>query len=113
MIGAQDAAVFATATKPSYDGGAVAVNIHWKTQLSKAKLAAMSCGGGLTLAAISGPVPIPIVIMMVLVIIGIGRLFMHKLEVERTVVLARAEILPELDRALASGRYAFPSKPES
>jgi hypothetical protein len=40
-------------------------------------------------------------------------LFFYKQEVDRTMILARAEILPEVDRAFVEGRYVFPPLPPS
>lgn len=108
MLGRQDVAVLATATRPAYDGGAMAVKAKWKTLLGKAKLGAMAASGGLAVVGSAGAFPLPIVVLVVLVLAGMGWLLVHKAGVERTIVLARAEILPELERALASGRYVAP-----
>lgn len=112
MVGQQEAAIYPTATRPAYDGGAVAVAVKWKVGFGKAKLGAMAAAGGLALVAAGGDLPIPIVILVLLVLAGLARLYVHKSEVDRTIVLARAEVLPELDRALASGRYVFPPRPQ-
>lgn len=111
MVGPMDIATIATATRPSYDGGAMAVNIKWKTAFGKAKLGAMAAAGGLALVATGGELPILIVILVVLVLVGLGWIYAHKSNVERTIVLARNEVLPEVERALASGRYSFPPPP--
>ena len=111
MIGAQQPALYPTATKPAYDGGAMMVAVKWKGVFGKAKLGAMAAAGGLALVAVGGELPVPIVLLVILVLLGLGRIFLHKAEVDRTIVLARVEVLPEVDLALAGGRYAFPPRP--
>ena len=112
LIGPADLALYQSATRPSYDGGAIGVNTKWKTAFGKAKLGGMAAGGGLALVASGGVLPIPVILLVLLVVAGLVRLMIHKAEIERTLMLARAEIIPELDAALASGRYIFPPRPE-
>jgi hypothetical protein len=38
-------------------------------------------------------------------------MFFFKAEIDRCMVRARAEILPEVDRAFVDGRYVFPPMP--
>jgi hypothetical protein len=55
----------------------------------------------------------PILVIVLAVGVGIGFLwlFFYKAEVDRCMIRARAEILPEVDRAFVDGRYAFPPAP--
>jgi len=112
MIGPADVTLYQTATRPAYDGGAIGVNTKWKTALGKAKLGGMAAAGGLALVASGGVLPVPVVLLVLLVVGGLVRLYIHKAAIERTLMLARAEIIPELDAALASGRYIFPPRPQ-
>jgi len=57
----------------------------------------------------------PILVVVLGVGVGVGYLWMYfyKGEVERSILRARAEILPEVDSAFAGGRYVFPPLPPS
>jgi hypothetical protein len=106
MMQTRDPKIIASATAPSYDGAGAGVGIAWKTLLDKAKL-----GAGMSLGAIAAAVgfkmnPVFIIILAVCSVAGFGWLFWSKMEAERMVVLARHEILPEVDRVFIEGRYA-------
>lgn len=106
MTGSQDPSVIAQATVPSYDAAGKAVVMSWSTLITKAKLALMAAIVGAGLALSDGRV-LPVIIAA-LVIAGFVRLFLYRNTVESDVLRARAEVLPEVDRAIASGRFVTP-----
>ena len=87
--------------------------LSWKMTFGKAKLAAGAAlaGSALPLAAGKAP-PIPVVIIGLLACAGLGWIFLRKMEVEASIVRARAEVLPEAERAIIDGRYVAPPKPQ-
>lgn len=107
--GTTDLAVISSATLPGYDGSVTAIKGQWTLMLTRAKLGALAVVGGLGLAVSSQTMPIWLV-----VVLGIAggaaaiTLLVRKAEVERSLLRARAEILPEVDRAFAEGRYQMP-----
>jgi hypothetical protein len=111
MVQSRDPKVIVTATVPAYDATGMAISMGWKQLLGRVKLAAMAAGGGLAVGLSGGFPPILVIVLAAGVGIGFLWLFLYKAEVDRCIVLARAEILPEVDRAFVDGRYAFPPAP--
>lgn len=103
MMQSDDRAMIAQATLPSYDATGQAVVMKWGTAITKAKLAVTGAVVGAVLAISDGRV-LPVIIA-VLAVAGFVRLFQFKNEVESNVLRARIEILPEVDAAIASGRF--------
>ncbi|HET9626931.1 MAG TPA: hypothetical protein VFP84_36480 [Kofleriaceae bacterium] len=111
MAASRDLSVITGITAPTYDAQGQAILMGWSTLLSKTKLALGAAVGGIAIGASKGFPPILVIILAVVVAIGFLRLYFFKAEVERCIVRARAEILPEVDRSLADGRYAYPPQP--
>ena len=113
MMGSRDPTVIAQATRPAYDAAAGAAAIKWKLTFGKAKLAAGAAlaGGALPMIGGKNP-PIPVIILGLLACAGLGWIWLRKMEVESAIVKARAEVLPEAERALIDGRYVAPPKPQ-
>jgi hypothetical protein len=111
MVQSRDPKIIPTATLPAYDAAGTGIAMGWKTLLGKVKLGLMAAGGAIALGLTKGVPAIPVIILAAGVGIGFLWLFSFKAEVERTIVLARAEILPEVNRAVAEGRYVFPPPP--
>jgi hypothetical protein len=134
----RDPAIVMQTTRPTFDGAGKAVVMGFKGHLTKAKLGAIACVMALVLSILmavktekkpddpnydptadveeveepgffSGPGPL--VIIFLLAGGGIGLIFARKLELERSIVRARAELLPELEKSIIEGRYQFPPKP--
>ena len=112
MTQSRDAKVVAGATVPSYDAAAMAISMKWKQLLGRVKLGLMAAGGALVLGMSAGVPPIFVIVLAVGVGIGFLWLFFYKAEIDRCMLLARAEILPEVDRAFVEGRYVFPPMPQ-
>ncbi|HEU0030102.1 MAG TPA: hypothetical protein VFQ53_05700 [Kofleriaceae bacterium] len=105
MTGTQDPAVIAQATVPTYDAIGAVVIQHWKGLVGKAKLAAGAALGG----AVVKPAVLPI-ILAVVAVGGLVWLWIYKAEIDRTIFRAKVEVLPDVDRAFAQGRYYIPPK---
>jgi len=111
MMMSRDPNVITKATLPSYDASAMAVNAKWKQLFMSSKLALGAVGGGIIISSLDRPPSILLIIVGGLVAIGVGFLWLRRAEVERTLILARAEVLPEVDRAFVDGRYVPRSPP--
>lgn len=111
MIGSRDPKIIPTATLPAYDATGTAISMGWKTLLGRVKLGLMAAGGAVALGLAKGVPAIPVLVLAVGVGIGFLWLFLYNQEVDRCILLARAEILPEVNRAIAEGRYTFPPSP--
>jgi hypothetical protein len=111
MCRSREAKVVVTATVPSYDATAMVVSLKWKQLVGRVKLAMMAAGGGVALGLSKGVPPILVIVLAVSVGIGFLWVYFFKVEIDRCMILARAEILPEVDRAFVDGRYTFPPAP--
>lgn len=112
MAGSTDPKVIASATAPTYDATGQAIVARWKAVLGKGKLGLMAAGGGVVLGLTNGGFPVGPFLLALVAVGCFARVFLHKMNVENTLVRARAEVLPEVERALASGRYVFPPRPQ-
>jgi hypothetical protein len=105
MVQTTDVALIASATKPGYDGAIVMIGMYWKKLFGRGKIGVMLVVGGLIMAIAIKTSPILHIIVVVLSGIAVGWFLYTRGEHERTLMLARAEILPVLDQAFADGRY--------
>ena len=108
MMKSQDPKIVASATQPAYDAATQGIAAKLKPLVGKVKLAGMMVGGALALGISAGTPPIPVILLAVVFAAGAIWLFVWKADVERSMVLARAEVLPEVDRAFVEGRYRLP-----
>ena len=106
MAQTTDLTIIAGATRPGYDSGIVGVNMYWKKLFGRGKLGVGMVVGGLALAISVKTSPVLHIIAAVLAAIAAAWFMYTRSENERSLVLARAEILPALDQALAQGKYA-------
>jgi hypothetical protein len=111
MCQSRDYKVVNGATIPSYDAAVMGISMKWKQLVGRVKLAMMAAGGAVVIGMSQGVPPILVIVLAAGVGIGFLWLFFYKQEVDRSMVRARAEILPEVDRAFVDGRYAFPPQP--
>ncbi|CAN5880278.1 hypothetical protein BH11MYX3_BH11MYX3_15010 [soil metagenome] len=107
----QDLAIVSSATKPTYDGIAMAVAARWKADVGKAKLGVMAAGGGAAVGLAGGSWPAIPVIIAVIAVLGFARLLWFNHELGSSIMRGRAEVLPEVDQAIVSGRYVAPLPP--
>ncbi len=112
MLKSSDINLIVMATKPGYDAQVPMVKMHWKGQFGRIKL-----GVGLSIAAIGmalgvGTNPALHIILGVFSIAVGGYWLTMRADAERALITARLEVLPEVERAFAEGRYGFlPSPP--
>lgn len=111
MMRSRDPKIIPTATVPAYDAAGGAISMKWKQLVGRVKLAAMAAGGAVVIGMSKGMPPIIVIILAAAVGIGFLWLYFFKEEIDRCIVRARAEILPEVDRAFIEGRYVFPPLP--
>ncbi len=111
MMGSRDPSVIAQATRPAYDAAAGAAATQWNTLLGKAKLATGAALAGSALPLATGKTPaIPVIIIGLVACAGLGWIYLRKMEIDASIIKARAEVLPEAERALIDGRYVAPPK---
>jgi hypothetical protein len=105
MAGTNDVAIIGASTKPGYDAACIGVKMHWKKLFNRGKMGVMMVGGGAAIAIAVETSPVLHIIVGVLALIAAVWFVVTRSENERSLVRARAELLPELDRAFAEGRY--------
>jgi hypothetical protein len=108
QIGGKDPALISTATLPTYDAICGMVKQKCNKLLGRGKLGVMAGAGGAIIAISKGNTSVILIIIGVLCAIGFATLFWHKNDVERTLILARHEVLPEVDQTIAAGRIWAP-----
>lgn len=111
MMQSRDPKVVPTATLPTYDATATAINQKWTQLLGKTKMGVMAAGGAVVVGLTKGVPPIPVIILAAIVGIGFVWLYFYKEEVASCILRARADVLPEVDSAIIGGRYVFPKLP--
>lgn len=100
-----DISIITMATKPGYDAGCMNVTQHWKKLFDRGKKGVMLVAGGLALAIFAKTNPALHIIVAVLTAGAAVWFITTKIENERSLIRAKVEVLPELDRAFAEGRY--------
>jgi hypothetical protein len=138
QTGMRDANIVLQTTRATFDGVAKGVVQGFSGHMTKAKLGMMAVVGGLVLSVLmaakapeakaddpnydptadveeveepgffSGPGPF--IIIFLLAAGAAGMIYARKAELERSIVRARAELLPELEKSVIEGRYQFPPK---
>jgi hypothetical protein len=109
MMKTRDPAILVQASRPAYDAQCMQIKMHWKSVFKRVKTSALLAAGAIALAVTAGASPIVHILLGVASIAGGAWVFAYRIDVERSVVLARAEVLPEVDRAIVDGRYELPS----
>jgi hypothetical protein len=138
QTGMRDASVVMQCSRPTFDGVAKGVVQGFSGHFTKAKLGLMAVVGGLALSILMATKPAekkpddpnydptadvieeeepgffsgpgPFIIIFLLAAAGAGAIYARKVELERSIVRARAELLPELEKSVIEGRYQFPPK---
>ena len=106
QAGTTDINIIGQTTKPGYDATVTMVTLKWKSLFGHAKKAVALTVGGVALAISQKANPALHIILAILVLGAAIWIFIAKLDTERSILRARAELLPELDRAFAEGRIA-------
>jgi hypothetical protein len=101
----RDITVLQMATRPSYDASCMPVTLHWKALFGRGKKGVLLVVAGVAVAI--GVKANPAFHIIVAVATGIAAAwFMYtKAENERSLRLARAEILPAVEQAFADGKW--------
>lgn len=105
MAQTTDLAIISATTKPGYDAATAMVKMHWKTLFGRGKKGILLVAGGVALAIVAKTNPALHIIIAVLAVGAAIWFVVVRNENERSLVRAKAELLPELDRAFAEGRY--------
>jgi hypothetical protein len=100
-----DLQMLALATKPGYDAGVMPVTMHWKTLFGRGKKGVALVVGGLAMAIAVKTSPILHIIIAIGTAIAAAWFIHTRSENERSLLRARAEILPEVERAFSEGKY--------
>jgi hypothetical protein len=107
--GTSDLTVIKSATAPTYDGVAQGVVGKWKGDAAKAKVGLMAAVAGAGIGLSGGSLVVIPIILAVLAISAFLRLLWFAHDLNSQILRARAEVLPEVDAAIASGRYRAPA----
>jgi hypothetical protein len=105
MAQSTDIAIVATATRPSYDASVMPVTLHWKTLFGRGKKGVLLVVAGLAIAIAAKTSPILHIIIVVITGIATGWFLYTRAENLRSLMLARADILPYVDQAFADNKY--------
>jgi hypothetical protein len=105
MVQSSDLSIIASATNPGYDSALVLIGMYWKKLFGRGKMGVMMVVGGAAMAIAIKTSPIFHIIVAVLSAGAVGWFLYVRSEHERSLMMARAEILPALNQAFAAGRY--------
>lgn len=105
MVPTNDIKIIQQSTTPGYDAAVTTVKMHWKKLFGRGKLGVGMVVGGLVLAISEKASPVLHIIAAVVAAVAAVWFVVTRTENERSLVRAKAELLPELDRAFAEGRY--------
>jgi hypothetical protein len=108
QLGLRDPVMLQKATLPSYDAAISLIPMKWKPILGKLKTGGGAVVAGLGLAISASAMPAVHIILLVGVVVAVIYTFSVKRDSERYVMLARHEILPEVEACIAAGRYGVP-----
>lgn len=101
----QDLATIKATTGPTYDGVAQGIVGKWKGDAAKAKVGLMAAVAGAGIGLAGGSLVFIPIILAVLAVSAFLRLLWFAHDLNSQILRARAEVLPEVDSAIASGRY--------
>lgn len=107
MSQTMDPKIIAMSTKPGFDAGVIPVTMHWKKLMGHGKKGVIGVIGGLALAITVNTSIVFHVIAIVITVVCAIYFMATKIENERSLLRAKAELLPEVDRAFVEGRYRF------
>lgn len=106
QMGPIDIKMIQQGTQPTYEATGKGMLAHFGATMTKCKLAVTAAGAGALVALTAGRY-LPVV-LGVLAGIGFLRIWMFKGELESQLIRGRAEILPEVEAAVAQGRFHTP-----
>jgi hypothetical protein len=105
MMQTTDLAQIQAASRPTFDAGCMMVAEYWKAIMMKAKMAAAAGGAALVIGATKGWPPLIVIVCAVLNGGCFIYLFLRQQDTDRSLMRAKAEVLPEIERVFVEGRY--------
>ena len=111
MCRTSDPGLIAKTSPPTYDGACAGIAGKWTALMVKAKLGLMAVGGGLAVGLSKDTFPILLTIVTALAGGVFLWIYLKKEESERSLMRARAEVLPEVERCFIENRYILPPAP--
>jgi len=105
MMQSTDITMLQQATRPSYDAACVPINLHWKALMGRGKKGVLLVIGGLVMAIAVKTHPAFHIIVTLITGVSAAWFLYTKAENERSLRLARAEVLPAVEQAFAEGKY--------
>lgn len=112
MLRSNDINLIVAATKPTYDATVPMVKIYWDKFVKRGRTAVVMSIGGVALAFASTASAWLQILLAIATIGAAVYSLLYKLDVDRSLMLARAEVLPAVERAFAEGRYGFLPAPQ-
>ncbi len=112
MCRSNDPVLISKTAPPTYDGNCAGVTGKWAAIMVKAKLALMAVGGGLAIGLSKDDFPILLTIVSALAGGAFLWIYVKKTDTDKSMLRARADILPEVERAFVEGRYILPPPPQ-
>lgn len=104
----QPLAMVKSATAPTYDGVAQGIVGKWKGDAAKAKVGLMAAVAGAGIGLAGGSLVFIPIILAAIAVSAFLRLLWFAHDLNSQILRARAEVLPEVDAAIVSGRYRPP-----
>jgi hypothetical protein len=103
----RDPAALAAATRPAYDAACKLIEAHWAAVWKKAKTGGALAGGAAVLAIMTDVASTVQFVIAIACGIAVLLVFLYQQDIGRSIVLGRAQVLPEIDRMFVEGRYAY------
>jgi hypothetical protein len=107
MTKSRDPNLLGMATKPAYDAHVTLVKMFWQKLVKRGRLGVGLSIGGIVLAFGVHTSPILHILLGIASLAAAGYTLAFKLDVDRSLLLARAELLPEVEQAFVDGRYGY------
>jgi len=108
MMKTRDINILVQATKPAYDASLTPIKMYWSKYIKRGRTALVLSIGGVVLAFASTASAVLQILLLLATIGAAIYALLYKLDVDRSLMLARLEVLPEVERAFADGRYVIP-----
>ncbi len=108
MMKTRDINILVQATKPAYDASLTPIKMYWSKMVKRGRSALVLSIGGVALAFASTASAVLQILLLIATIGAAIYALLYKLDVDRSLMLARLEVLPEVERAFADGRYVLP-----
>lgn len=112
MTRTSDAKTVQATSGPTYDGCVKGIEGKWAALMIKAKMGLGAVAGGLAVGLSKDEFPILLTIASAIAGIAFLWIYLKKVDIDRSMLRARAEILPEVEAAFIQGRYVLPPMPE-